>query len=172
MDEMLICGESAKCWKLQCKLFRISTNPVDEKTDVEKMNEFLGQNRIVELKSQYVTSKIDYWHIFVAYDDSSSKEPTSNNSFSKTSNASDTDIETNDARLVEKFKQWRQKEAVNRGWPLYRILTNSVIEQLSTSKPTAPEQLGLIKGVGSSTIENFGTDIINIITKHLEDCKK
>ena len=172
MDEMLICGELTKCGKLQCKLFRISTNPVDEKTDVDKMNEFLGQNRIVELKSQYVTSKIDYWHIFVAYEDSSAKESTDSNSNNQTSCESGQNSQTNNLELAGKLKQWRQKEAINRGWPLYRILTNNVIDQLITVKPESLEQLGSIKGVGSSTIDNFGIDIINIITKHLEECKK
>lgn len=169
MDEMLKCGE-AKGERLQCRLFRVSTNPTDETADLAKLNDFLGTNEIVSVKTQYVTSKIDYWHTFVVYKAEGKIEKSNNNQESTKVPTVEQD-ETPDVELVDKLKEWRREESYKRGWPAYRILTNKSIDELSTRKPTIVQQLGNIRGIGQFTEENFGSDIVNIIAKHLQEKK-
>jgi ribonuclease D len=174
MDGMLKCGDVGESPVWQCKLFRVSTNPVDEKADLEKINEFIGKSRVLDMKSQYVTSKTDYWHIFVVYD--SRDEMQALPKTEKSMQAADIDeaqLQNEvDTALVEKLKAWRHAESINRGWPAYRVLTNSVIDELSRLMPSATEQLNSIRGIGRFTADNFGTDIINIITRHRKEQTK
>lgn len=169
MDEMLKCGEAeGEC--LQCRLFRVSTNPTDETADLAKLNEFLGAVDVVSVKTQYVTSKTDYWHSFVTFRSARGDDKRSKND-EEPKQASAEQEEEVDAELVEKLKEWRREESYKRGWPPYRILTNKSIEELSTRKPTIVQQLGNIRGIGKFTEENFGSDIVNIIAKHAQEKK-
>lgn len=169
MDEMLKCGED-NGERLQCRLFRVSTNPTDEIADLAKLNDFLGVNEVVSVKTQYVTSKTDYWHTFVIYK-AEGKTEIGNEKEESTKIPEAEKDETPDVELVNKLKEWRREESYKRGWPAYRILTNKSIDELSTRKPTIVQQLGNIRGIGQFTEENFGSDIVNIIAKHLQEKK-
>jgi superfamily II DNA helicase RecQ len=173
MDEMWMSVEEKKDWKIQCKLFRISVNPTDEKVDLEKMNEFLAQNEVISMMSQYVTSKNDYWHVMVLFRNNSN-EVFKENVTCAVAQENDKISESDaiDQGLVEKLKEWRREEAYKRGWPAYRILTNGSIDELSKRKTTIIAQLHSIKGIGPATEEAFGTDIINIITNHIQESKR
>ncbi len=169
MDEMLKCGE-AKGERLQCRLFRVSTNPTDETADLAKLNDFLGATEAVSIETQYVTSKTDYWHTFVIYKTDGKTEIKQNREDSAKQFTVEPE-EAPDLELVDKLKEWRREESYKRGWPAYRILTNKSIEELSTRKPTIVQQLGNIRGIGKFTEENFGSDIVNIIVKHAQEKK-
>lgn len=170
MDNLLISGETIQC-KIQCKLFRISTNPVDEKTDMDSLNRFLEKHEVVSLRSQYVTSKNDYWHLFVVYNATNCEVDNVEDEYKKSISEDIIEQKTEvvDIKLVEKLKQWRKDESLNRGWPAYRVLGNNAIVELSQKKPTIISQLRNIKGIGKFIEENFGTEIVNIITKHKQE---
>lgn len=170
MDNLLICGEREP-GKIQCRLFRISTNPTEEKSDMDSLNRFLGKHEVVSLKSQYVTSKIDYWHMLVAYMPENDVAGSEDNQLSceEIGDMAEQIACEPDLALVEKLKQWRREESLNKGWPAYRVLGNNAIVELSQKKPTIISQLRNIKGIGKFIEENFGTDIVNIITKHKQE---
>ena len=70
-----------------------------------------------------------------------------------------TDPET----IAEKLRKYRQREAKRRNHPAYTILKDETINLIATQQPTDLRQLGDIKGVGPSTIDQHGAAIITII---------
>lgn len=68
--------------------------------------------------------------------------------------------------LFEKLRRWRAEKASQQGVPHYRIVPTSVLEQLVTSCPTTCEQLLEIRGVGPSTVERFGEELLLLIQTH------
>lgn len=45
------------------------------------------------------------------------------------------------------------------------VLQNPVIVQIAKMMPTTPEELSLVKGMGSAKVEKFGNDILKILEK-------
>jgi superfamily II DNA helicase RecQ len=169
MDEMWKCGEAES--PIQCRLFRISTNPTDEAGDLAKVNVFLGKEHVMSVTTQYVTSKNDYWHLLVMYRGRAPQDEGSE-ADDPMECSGETKTEIIDNALVSTLKEWRKEEAFKRGWPAYRVLTNSAINELSIHKPANQSQLRSIRGIGKFIEENFWVDIINIIAKHSQENKR
>jgi len=68
-----------------------------------------------------------------------------------------------DAELANRLKRWRGKTSAALGVPAYRVLTNATIERLATEKPESTDHLEMIHGIGPSTVEQFGYDLIRLI---------
>src|SRR6056297_2608377 len=68
-----------------------------------------------------------------------------------------------DEAILLKLKSWRRKVTAALGIPAFRVLSNATIERIAIDKPTDTEQLAMLKGIGPSTIEQFGHDIVEIV---------
>lgn len=67
--------------------------------------------------------------------------------------------------LIDRLKRWRGKTSAALGVPAYRVLSNATIERISQSLPQSTEELEKIQGVGQATIEQFGYDLMNILSE-------
>ena len=65
--------------------------------------------------------------------------------------------------IAENLRKYREREAKRRNHPAYTILKDETIKLIATQQPTDRRQLGNIKGVGPSTIEQHGAAIIEIV---------
>lgn len=72
-----------------------------------------------------------------------------------------------DEDLANRLKRWRGKTAAALGLPAYRVLTNATIQRLATDKPQSTDELEMIQGIGPSTVEQFGYDLVQLIN----DCE-
>ena len=68
-----------------------------------------------------------------------------------------------DEDLANRLKRWRGKTAAALGVPAYRVLTNATIQRLATDKPQSTDELEKIHGIGPSTVEQFGYDLVQLI---------
>ena len=71
--------------------------------------------------------------------------------------------------LAERLKRWRRKTSAALDIPAYRVLTNAVIERLSEQMPQSTEALGLVNGIGSATVEQFGYDVVELIQQAISE---
>ncbi|AXR67254.1 RecQ family ATP-dependent DNA helicase [Leptospira mayottensis] len=79
---------------------------------------------------------------------------------------SDTGAEKNSPKnVVQELKNFRDREARKRKWKKFMVLQNPVIVQIAKVMPTTPEELSLVKGMGSAKVEKFGNDILKILEK-------
>ena len=65
--------------------------------------------------------------------------------------------------LFEKIKEWRNDKAKEEGLPVYRILQNKTIEDISEAMPDNKEELLKIKGIKDRKFEKYGEDILNLV---------
>lgn len=65
--------------------------------------------------------------------------------------------------IAENLRKYREREAKRRNHPAYTILKDETINLIATQQPADLQQLGNIRGVGPSTIEQHGAAIITII---------
>jgi hypothetical protein len=72
------------------------------------------------------------------------------------------------AELYEELKTWRNALADENNMPTYMVVPFKVLVDLATYLPTTIAELGTIKGMGKTKVNQFGEDIIAIISKYCE----
>ena len=72
-----------------------------------------------------------------------------------------------DESLLEVLKTWRSQEGTSRRVPLYMVAGNKTLEALATNKPTTPNQLKTVTGIGPKMIERYGDELLGLIREHL-----
>ena len=65
--------------------------------------------------------------------------------------------------IVENLRQYRESERRRRGVPPYTIFRDETIDLIAAQRPTDLRQLGNIRGVGQSTLQQHGSAIITIV---------
>ena len=69
----------------------------------------------------------------------------------------------NNQNLFEQLRKWRNKAAEAVGVKPFMILQNSVLEEIAKIKPSKPEELATIKGMGKRRIEKYGQTVLEIV---------
>jgi ATP-dependent DNA helicase RecQ len=69
-----------------------------------------------------------------------------------------------DANLLGILRAWRSEVARKRGVPAYVVLHDSTIEGIAASRPSTPEQLREIPGIGDKKLERYGRELIALVT--------
>jgi hypothetical protein len=64
---------------------------------------------------------------------------------------------------MARLRDWRSTTAVKLGVPEYRILHNAALEDLAGKRPQQTDQLDGIHGIGPTTIEKFGQELLALI---------
>ena len=65
--------------------------------------------------------------------------------------------------IAESLRQYREREGRLRHQPAYTIFKDETIDLIATQRPTDLGQLGNIRGVGQSTLQQHGDIIIKIV---------
>ena len=72
-----------------------------------------------------------------------------------------------DEALLSLLKTWRGHEGKTRQVPLYMIASNKALEALATNKPTTPQQLKIVAGIGPKIVERYGAEIVGLVREYL-----
>ena len=67
------------------------------------------------------------------------------------------------------MKRWRGKTSAALGIPAYRVLSNATIARLAAERPDSTDRLEQISGIGPSTMEQFGYDLVELIRQVIAD---
>ncbi|HIF30918.1 MAG TPA: ATP-dependent DNA helicase RecQ [Planctomycetaceae bacterium] len=81
----------------------------------------------------------------------------------KTNSRHEPPIHQPDAETMARLRDWRSTTAVKLGVPEYRILHNAALEDLAGKRPQQTDQLDGIHGIGPTTIEKFGQELLALI---------
>ena len=71
-----------------------------------------------------------------------------------------------DNLLYERLHCWRSEASSKLKIPPYMVFHNAVLRRVATHPPTTLAGLLAIKGIGPRKIEQFGTDLLAIVTEH------
>ena len=67
------------------------------------------------------------------------------------------------ATIVDTLRQYRESERSRRGVPPYTIFRDETIDLIAAQRPTDLRQLGNIRGIGQTTLQQHGDAIIRIV---------
>ena len=67
------------------------------------------------------------------------------------------------ANLLATLRAWRSEVARKRGVPAYVVLHDATIDGIAASRPTTPDQLREIPGIGDKKLERYGRELIALI---------
>ncbi|HEY6431344.1 MAG TPA: RQC domain-containing protein, partial [Acetobacteraceae bacterium] len=67
--------------------------------------------------------------------------------------------------LFESLRRWRAAQARAQHVPPYVIFHDSVLREIAAVQPRSLEELGQIKGVGSSRLRRYGTEVLAAVTQ-------
>ncbi|MFZ5441565.1 MAG: DNA topoisomerase 3 [Myxococcota bacterium] len=62
--------------------------------------------------------------------------------------------------LVVKLRSWRLQEAKRRRVPAFRVLTNRALLAVAEARPTTPQALRAVKGLGPKTLKDWGDQLV------------
>ena len=68
-----------------------------------------------------------------------------------------------DRNLYEALRQWRSDEAKSLGKPPYVIFKDATLLEIVRERPTSPEALRRISGVGEKKLVNYGDAVLDIV---------
>ena len=102
--------------------------------------------------------------IDIAEGDAESVAGKLNNAIGRDAKSDSNPKPTRPETIVENLRKYRQREAKRHNLPAYTILKDETISLIATQQPTDLHQLGNIKGIGPSTIDQHGAAIITIVS--------
>ena len=68
-----------------------------------------------------------------------------------------------DAPLFEQLRAWRAATARQQGVPAYIIFHDRTLRELAESRPSSPDLLQAVPGIGAAKIERYGTALLAVI---------
>ena len=71
--------------------------------------------------------------------------------------------QTDGTRMEESLRAWRLAEARKRGIPAFRILTDRVLRDIASDRPSTDSELLSISGIGMATVERYGKQLYRIV---------
>jgi len=85
---------------------------------------------------------------------------------SRKSRLAETSWEGVDRELCERLRKWRRETADARGWPPFAIFSDDTLREIARVRPTTPNSLRTVYGIGEAKCDAFGEDIIKIVVAH------
>jgi ATP-dependent DNA helicase RecQ len=67
--------------------------------------------------------------------------------------------------VFDALKDWRRATAVAKGVPPYTIFSDSTLRDISRIRPSTPERLRAISGIGDIRLKEHGADILRIVAE-------
>jgi DNA helicase-2/ATP-dependent DNA helicase PcrA len=65
--------------------------------------------------------------------------------------------------LVAALKQWRATRAKADGVPAYVVAKDATLEEIATVRPTSPQELLAVNGIGPAKLERYGDEILAVL---------
>ena len=70
-----------------------------------------------------------------------------------------------DEELFEQLREWRKQRAADESVPAFVVFTDATLQLIAEHRPTSPEALLRINGVGRSKLDRFGDDLLALLGK-------
>ena len=68
-----------------------------------------------------------------------------------------------DEQLFERLREWRRDRAAEESVPAFVIFTDATLQLIAEHKPTTPEGMLRISGIGRSKLEKYGDEVLALV---------
>lgn len=145
---------------MKIKILKIRLDEEFQAKDEKLLNSYLRKFEILNCSTQLVHDELPYWSVLIQYEDKRSE--VSESRPAKYSAESE-ELNNDEVKLLEALKLWRSEKSREEKLPSYFIATNSELVSIAKFKPAKKEELLEIKGFGKHKIENYGSEIMEIL---------
>ncbi|HRH80139.1 MAG TPA: DNA helicase RecQ [Thiobacillaceae bacterium] len=73
------------------------------------------------------------------------------------------DLPAAEGRLFEALRDWRRRQAEEKGVPAYVILHDATLKTIAARRPASLEQLADIAGIGARKLESYGEALVALV---------
>lgn len=84
----------------------------------------------------------------------------------KTASQIENDNNNPNKELIRALRRWRNDTAENADVEVYMVISVKAIEELAAKQPLSKKELLKIKGIGKKKVEQFGDEILSIISRY------
>ena len=144
---------------MKVKVLKIRVSDQFQNMDEAILNDYLQRYDIIDLHTQLIAGDINYWSVFINYEE---KEPTT---YSKTSDNSKEELADDEVIIYDRLKKWRAVKAKELQLPPYIIFSNANLVTIAKNKSATIKELENIKGLGNAKINKYGLEIIEVLEK-------
>ena len=146
---------------MKVQLFKIRLSDEFIYADQNVLDRFLQENNILKYETASVKDEDSYWSVVLYYEEL--KLQVNESKPKKYSVQNDTELSSDEIKILYSLKLWRSEKAKDQKLPVYFIATNKELFSIAKYKPAKKEELLEIKGFGKHKIENYGEEIIEIL---------
>lgn len=146
---------------MKIKVLKIRLSDDFQEHDETLVNHFLQNHDVIKMSSSLVNSAESYWSVMVYFEES--KTVVKESKSAKYSADNDTELNSDEVKILDSLRIWRNEKAKEQNLPSYFIATNKELLSIAKYKPIKVEELMEIKGFGKHKIENYGEEIIEIL---------
>ncbi|MCW2791614.1 MAG: ATP-dependent helicase, Rep family [Nocardioides sp.] len=68
-----------------------------------------------------------------------------------------------DEELFERLREWRKERAGEESVPAFVVFTDATLQLIAEHKPSTPEALLRISGIGRSKLDRYGEDVLTLV---------
>jgi len=68
-----------------------------------------------------------------------------------------------DEELFERLREWRKQRAEEEKVPAFVVFTDATLQLIAEHKPTTPEELLRISGVGRTKLDRYGEGVLDVV---------
>ena len=146
---------------MKLKIFKIRLAEEHIEMDEKSMNDFMKNHEIFEMSSQMLSDQEKFWSILIRYEEKKTVvQEVAQESYIP---ADPEYLSSDEIKMLDSLKLWRSDKAKEQNIPHYMIASNKELFAVVKFKPAKKEELIEIKGFGKYKIENFGSEIIEIL---------
>ncbi|HEY5889758.1 MAG TPA: ATP-dependent DNA helicase UvrD2, partial [Acidimicrobiia bacterium] len=69
-----------------------------------------------------------------------------------------------DETILDRLKRWRLDQAASQGVPAFVVFHDTTLSEIASVRPTTPEGLLAIAGIGPAKLEAYGDDLLDLLT--------
>ena len=146
---------------MKVQIFKIRLSDEFIYADQNVLDRFLQENNILKYETAFVKDEDSYWSVVLYYEEL--KLQVNESKPKKYSVQNDTELSSDEIKILDSLKLWRSEKAKDQKLPVYFIATNKELFSIAKYKPAKKEELLEIKGFGKHKIENYGEEIIEIL---------
>ncbi len=149
--------------KMQFKNFTIN---IKHDSEIEDLNSFLNQNKIITITKNLVNIENNYyWNFLVEYIEKETKHNKDYKYINKKNEKIDYKeiLSPQDFIIFSKLREIRKEIAEKEGIPVYTVFTNEQLAKIVTEKILSKSKLSEINGIGEQKINNYSEKILEFM---------
>lgn len=145
---------------MKTAFFKIRISEEHLVKDQMVLDKFLAAHNIHKFESAFVQDRENFWSVILYYSEIDGVVKENKNS---KYTAIDEELNADEIKILDCLKIWRTEKAREQKLPSYFIATNKELLSVAKFRPEKKEELLEIKGFGKHKIENYGSEIIEIL---------